>query len=203
MLLLSARRWHKTLSNHGVDAILDSANGTIDIQIDWQGSLFNMYAPSLTGSASVVLKDGVIFDLKNYHAQKWLSIVNILSIPRRFSLDFSDLGDHFEYYTIGAELKIKEGILRMNNEQPFRLYSSLGILKAYGLMDLPQGRNDIVTHLVPNVVTFTAPLAGVFVGGPCLGCRLSGDQLVFDGFWAESRRHCRTTQQIRWTDEQI
>lgn len=83
--------------------------GTLDIS--WQGLLHDFELEKINGAFSLTGEKGAIINLSDKKARIF-SLFSLESIPRRLSLDFSDLfKEGFYYDSIIGSFDIKEGIL--------------------------------------------------------------------------------------------
>ncbi|MDQ7073371.1 MAG: AsmA-like C-terminal region-containing protein [Gammaproteobacteria bacterium] len=89
--------------------------------------------------------------------------MSIAALPRRLSLDFSDLfGKGFTFDSITGDFKFKNGLALTDN---FMLKSASAEIVITGVTDLVNQQYDQKVTVIPNVSS-TLPLAGAVAGGP-------------------------------------
>ena len=176
---------YKSVANHGAKSFA-GGEGEIKLVASWDDAPTELHYPSLSGDITVNLENGALYGLGSSSGQRLLSIVNLLEIPRRFSLDFSDLGLDLQFYTAHLAAEIDSGVVNISEQDPLLLRSSLGTMETFGDIDLGQQRYYIGAHLVPNVVTYTAPVLALLLLGPLAGVSMVGINWTLSAFGVDS-----------------
>lgn len=172
---------YRSITNHGVGTPL-GGQGQIKFLLRWQDAPFTLHYPSLGGFFDTELVDGVIYDIGSSSTLRLLSMMNLLEIPRRFSLDFGDLGQNLEFYRASVSASIDSGIVRIDESSPLHLRSSLGTMDAFGDIDLTNRQYNIGAHVVPIAVTYTAPVIALLFAGPIGGISVIGLSWMLGAF---------------------
>lgn len=144
------------------------AGANLDGKLSWPGSPLDFGRLELTGSLRLKVGKGSLLEVEP-GAGRIFGLLNLGSIHRRLSLDFTDfLGKGFAFDKIEGDVELRQGNALTNN---LVLAAPGGDLKFYGRTGLRKRDIDQVVELYPEV-TGTLASAGGFVAGPVVGVGL-------------------------------
>ena len=186
------------LSRFGMKDVVREGRGTVEGQIDWQGSPISLDYPSLSGSFNVNLEKGEFLKADPGIA-KLLGILSLQSLPRRLMLDFRDVfaqGFSFDFFR--GDVAINAGVARTDNLQ------MKGVTAAVfmdGSTDIAKETQSIKVLVVPELNAGSASLITAATINPLVGLYSLLAQLVLrqpliaattqelyvDGTWLEPR----------------
>ncbi|EAQ65382.1 hypothetical protein MED121_21962 [Marinomonas sp. MED121] len=147
------------------DALLTSKKYSIDVNLSWLGTPFDIQRNSLTGRIDFSSENGVIEKINELPSfLKALGIFNIHALARRLTLDFSDVSDDgLTYDKISSLLSIRDGIL--NTDKPLSVISPTVEIEI-------KGKANLITETLDEKVIASFPLgnalpiAGLLLGVP-------------------------------------
>ena len=160
----SLRQWH-------LSPVIDSRAAEFRFNLDWPGSLLQFDLSKITGWLKIHLKKGVITHLSRETEEKiglgkLLSILSLQTLPRRLTLDFSDLSDKgFSFDVFKGSFKLDKGSLSTSDsyiDGPV----AYGSLK--GSMNLIQKQYNMILKIAPHI-TASLPIVATIAGGPIAG----------------------------------
>lgn len=144
------------------------SGAVLEGKLGWPGSPLDFGRLELTGSLSLKVGKGSLLEVEP-GAGRIFGLLNLGSIHRRLSLDFTDfLGKGFAFDKIEGDVELRQGNALTNN---LALAAPGGDLKFYGRTGLRKRDIDQVVELYPEV-TGTLASAGGFVAGPVVGVGL-------------------------------
>jgi uncharacterized protein YhdP len=117
-----------------------------------------------TGQIQLALDKGQVSGL-NPGAGRLIGLTSLAALPRRLSLDFSDLTDKgFAFDTVRGDFDLRDGSAYTDDVQVVGPAADIGLVGRVGL----KSRDYDQTAVVTGNVSSTLPLAA-FVGGPVIG----------------------------------
>lgn len=149
-----------------------SNDGNLDFNLFWHDA---PYAPSIThmqGQASLDLGPGRIVDIGQGNGAKMdlgrmLSIFSLQTIPRRLSLNFSDLFQKgYSFDSVRGEMTIKDGNVFTKNLRFEGPVAKVGIDGRIGLSDKDF---DFVLSVAAHVTSSIPVAAALLTGNPLVG----------------------------------
>jgi len=159
----------------GFATVISEGKGVISGNLQWDGVLSDLSWARAEGNLSVELKDGALVDV-NPGAGRLFGLLSLQALPRRLSLDFSDLfqkGMHFD--EIKGTIHISGGDAVSHD-----LYiksPSAGIL-VEGRTGLVRRDYDQVISVVPNV-SESVSIASAIAWGPQVAAAVLLFQNIF------------------------
>ena len=151
-----------------------SSNGRLDFKFNWNSAPYSPSLPMLNGTASLDLGKGRILEVGEASGAKMdigrmLSIFSLQSIPRRLSLDFSDVfqkGYVFDY--VRGNFSLKNGDAYTND---MRFDGPLARVGINGRIGLKNKDYDFTLSITPYNVTSGLPVAATLLsaGNPVVG----------------------------------
>ncbi len=131
--------------------------------LSWPDNPLAVSAGILNGSLNVSLGKGKLKDVEPGAAGRIFGLMSIAALPRRLSLDFSDLfSNGFYFSSIKGSFKFANGQAVTND---FVLKGSSATIKMVGPVDLINQKYNQTVTITPNVSS-TLPLAGAVAAGP-------------------------------------
>lgn len=158
------RSWQLTDNIHG-------KKGSVHFDLNWPQGLFSFTLPALQGNIDVQLGEGRIEGLSSDTEQKLdmgrlLTLFNLRSIPKRLTLDFSDLThDGLSYDELKGNFNLNKGLLFTDNAY---LDGSVTRVEMQGEVNILQQSYDLLFSVVPHY-TSSLPLVAAIAGGPIAG----------------------------------
>jgi uncharacterized protein YhdP len=151
---------------------------TGSMHIAWPGTPW-AYSPSaMEGRVKLKITNGQLLDVEPGATGRILGLLSLNTLPRRLSLDFSDLfSKGFSFDEIGGSFVIDDGNAYTNDLLVDGPAAKIEISGRIGLAD--QDYDELVT-VIPSVKT-GIPLAGTLAGGPVVGAALLVAQTLLEG----------------------
>lgn len=146
-------------------------NATLTYELNWQNSIFSPSLNGLNGSAHLSIGPGRVVNVGEAGGAKMdlgrmLSIFSLQTIPRRLSLDFSDLSQKgYSFDTVLGDFNLQNGNAYTNN---LRFNGPLAGVNINGRIGFDSKDYDLVISITPFVGTVTSgiPVAAAVVAGP-------------------------------------
>ena len=163
----------RLLKNFGMDVTnFLSDNGSMNFNLAWPDAPFAPSLATMSGRTSLVLGPGRIVDLGEENNAKMdigrmLSIFSLQTIPRRLSLDFSDIFQKgYSFDSLRGDFVIDDGDVTTNNMRFDGPVAKVGINGRIGLKN--KDYNFILS--VTAHVTSSIPVAATLLtGNPLIG----------------------------------
>jgi uncharacterized protein (TIGR02099 family) len=154
-----------TLTQLGYVDVMSGKSGRLDFDINWLGAPSADTLRDAVGHLQVALDKGQIFAIKP-GAGRVLGLASIAEIPRRLSLDFSDLTDKgMAFDTIRGDFDLRGGDAFTDNVLVKGPAAEIGIIGRVGLKNKDYDQTAVVTGSVGN----SLPLGATVIGGPVAG----------------------------------
>lgn len=136
------------------DAVRDG-HGRLEGQVSWAGSPITLDYASMGGKLNLSVEKGQ-FLKTDPGAARLLGVLNLQALPRRLSLDFSDLfSDGFAFDFVRGDVRIEQGVAMTNNLQMKGVVAGALI---EGRADLARETQDLKVVVVPEINAGTASL---------------------------------------------
>lgn len=150
---------------------LVGSDGDLELDLSWHDAPYRPTVAGLSGDLAINLGKGRVTDLSESSSAKlgigrMLSILNLQTIPRRLSLDFSDLvekGYSFDY--MKGDLSLKNGNAYTKNLHLDGPVARIDISGRIGL----QAKDYDLTMVVKPYLTSSIPVVATIAGGPVAG----------------------------------
>jgi len=155
----------QTLAQFGYAQVMQGKAGRLDFDLNWRGMPSQAAIPSLNGTLKLEASKGQILEI-NPGAGRVFGLASLASLPRRLSLDFSDLTDKgLAYDVIRGSFDLREGDAYTNNLLLEGPALEIGLIGRVGLAkrDLDQ------TAAVAGKMGVTLPIASTLAAGPVVG----------------------------------
>ncbi len=136
------------------------------MQINWPGAPW-MFSPERAGGkVRLSIKDGQLVDVKPGATGRVLGLLSVSSLPRRLTLDFSDLfADGFSFDTIAGSFLVDSGNAYTSDLVVDGPAARIDISGRVGLADKDYDQLVSVTPYIKSGLS----LAGALAGGPAVG----------------------------------
>jgi uncharacterized protein YhdP len=164
-----------TLTAWGFEPALTAKSGHASGELRWPGSIDTDMFGRMTGSVKIAVDQGQVMTV-DPGAGRVLGLMSLTALPRRLTLDFSDLtGKGFAFDTIKGDFELKDGNAYTNNLVLKGPAAEIGIVGRTGIKTRDYDQTAKVTgHL-------SGPLAaaGALAAGPAVGAALLLFSTVF------------------------
>ena len=151
---------------------------TGSMHVAWPGPPWVFSPPIIEGKVKIRITDGQLLDVEPGAAGRVLGLISLNNLPRRLSLDFSDLfAEGFSFDEISGSFVIDDGNAYTNDLTVDGPAAKIDISGRIGLAD--QDYDELVT-VIPYVKTGIS-LAGTLVGGPAVGAVLLVAETLLEG----------------------
>ncbi len=154
----------RILARSGYPESLSGGGGLLVSELRWHGSPDAFDFPSLNGSLQLTTGKGRFLQV-DPGAAKLLGVLSLQSIPKRISLDFTDVfTPGFEFSSIKGEALIRNGLLSTDD---FVMTGSAAKVTLQGEVDLARETQDLKVRVLPAIGDNVSLLS--FAAGPAIG----------------------------------
>lgn len=154
-----------TLDQLGYSNTIYDGKGTTDLRLRWRGGPMDYEPSRLFGDIRFLINSGQVLEV-NPGAGRVLGILSVQSLPRRLSLDFSDVFEKgFGFDKLDGQFTVRDGIATVNK---FELRGPAAYIAIVGSLDLSQKTYDQRVKVIPNV-SGNLPLVVGVLGTPVAG----------------------------------
>lgn len=164
-LLLQISDAGKILARSGYPDTVKGGSGKLAADLSWDGSPDDFNYATLNGTLNLDTGKGQFLKMES-GAGKLLSILSLQALPKRITLDFTDIfSDGFQFDHIGGSALIKNGVL---DTQDLRLNGSSAKVTMKGSVDMNRETQDLRVRVLPTLGD-SVSLIGAFAAGPVVG----------------------------------
>lgn len=154
-----------TLDQLGYSNTIYDGKGTTDLRLRWRGGPMDYEPSRLFGDIRFLINNGQVLEV-NPGAGRVLGILSVQSLPRRLSLDFSDVFEKgFGFDKLDGQFTVRDGIATVNK---FELRGPAAYIAIVGSLDLSEKTYDQRVKVIPNV-SGNLPLVVGVLGTPVAG----------------------------------
>lgn len=154
---------------------IDDGRGTVDVELQWPGSLAEVDAGRIKGKLNMSLKDGYVLDV-DPGAGRMFGMLSIQTLPRRLLLDFSDVFKKgFGFDRLKGSFSIGDGDAYTND---LRMEGPAARVDISGRTGLAKQDYDQLVTVTPHVAE-SLPLLGVLTATPQVGAVILFVQKLF------------------------
>ena len=194
---LDVRNSGELLTRLGTPDAIRNGHGRLEGQVAWQGSPITLDYPSMAGKLNLNIEKGQ-FLKTDPGAARLLGVLNLQALPRRLTLDFSDVfSEGFSFDFVRGDVRIEQGVAFTNNLQMKGVVAG-ALLE--GRADLARETQDLKVVVVPEinagtaslymatinpVIGLTSYLAQLLLSRPLV--RAATSEFRIDGTWANPR----------------
>lgn len=161
----------KTLQQWHITPVVESKKGTIDFEGGWPGNFTDFSIKNMKGDMAMRFKYGRIthFDKdveEKLGLGKLLSILSLQTIPRRLTLDFSDLANTgYSFDTFDGHFKIAHGMMSTLDTY---IDGPVAYASMKGNLDIARQLYNLDLQISPHI-TASLPIVATIAGGPIAG----------------------------------
>lgn len=194
---LAIRDSGELLTRLGTPGAVRGGEGRLDGEVSWQGSPLTLDYASMTGQMKLAIEKGQ-FLKTDPGAARLLGVLNLQALPRRLTLDFSDLfSDGFAFDFVRGDIRIEQGLALTNNLQMKGLVAGALIegsadlvketqkLKVVVVPEINAGTASLYMATINPLVGLTSYLAQLILSKPLV--RAGTTEFLVDGAWADPR----------------
>lgn len=154
----------KIMSRYGYSEGFKDGSGTLESDLTWAGSPADFNYGSLDGKLKLKTGKGRFLQV-NPGAAKLLGVLSLQSLPKRISLDFTDvISPGFEFDSITGEATIEHGLLKTND---FKMTGAAAKITLNGQVDLERETQNLKVRVSPTIGDNVSLLS--FAAGPAVG----------------------------------
>ncbi len=154
----------KILSRSGYPDSLKDGSGSLVADMNWLGAPNAMTYPHLNGTLHLNVGKGRFMKV-DPGAAKLLGVLSLQSIPKRISLDFTDVfSGGFQFDSITGNAFITNGLLLTND---MKLTGAAAKVTLYGQVDLERETQNLKVRILPTIGDNVSLLS--FAAGPVVG----------------------------------
>jgi uncharacterized protein (TIGR02099 family) len=153
------------LAQFGYADYVRRGTGQLEGTLAWPGYPNDFSTSILSGGFKLAASRGQFAKLEP-GAGKLLGLLSLQSLPRRVTLDFSDLfSEGFAFETIQGDVKLARGLMMTD---AFTINGPSALVSLSGEVSLPQETQTITLRVVPEMGE-SAAVAATVLGTPVLG----------------------------------
>jgi len=154
-----------TLKDLGYAEVIQAKSGKMDFDLNWAGAPTAEALAQATGHVQLALEKGQVIGVKPGGAGRVLGLGSIAALPRRLSLDFSDLTDKgLAFDSVHGDFDLRDGNAYTENVLLKGPAAEIGLIGRVGLKNKDYDQTAVITGSVGN--SLSIPVAGALVGGP-------------------------------------
>ena len=165
-----------SLSKFGYVGTIKGGKGSGQVSAVWSGSPVDIDMKSLDGSVSLNLSKGQLLEV-DPGAGRILGILSLQALPRRLTLDFSDLfGKGFSFDSIKGDFAVRQGNAYTDN---LDMEGPAAQVKTVGRVGLASHDYDETVTVTPHL-TSSLPVAVGIASGVAVGVAILLLQKIFE-----------------------
>jgi uncharacterized protein (TIGR02099 family) len=194
---LSIRDSGELLNRLGTPDAIRHGEGHLEGQVTWQGSPITLDYASMSGKMNLSIEKGQFLKTEP-GAARLLGVLNLQALPRRLTLDFSDIfSDGFAFDFVRGDVRIDQGVAFTNNLQMKGVVAGALIegsadlvretqnLKVVVVPEINAGTASLYVATINPLVGLTSYLAQMVLAKPLV--RAGTTEFRVDGTWADPR----------------
>jgi uncharacterized protein (TIGR02099 family) len=195
--VLTIRDSGNLLTRLGTPDAIRQGEGRLEGQLSWQGSPITLDYASMSGKMNLAIEKGQFLKTEP-GAARLLGVLNLQALPRRLTLDFSDLfSDGFAFDFVRGDVRIEQGVASTNNLQMKGVVAGALIegsadlvhetqkLKVVVVPEINAGTASLYVATINPVIGLTTYLAQMILSKPLV--RAGTSEFLVDGTWANPR----------------
>jgi len=162
-LAVSTDDLEAALAELGYQRVIEAQKSQFTLKVNWSGAPTDFATEYLGGNLALNVGSGKVLEVEPGAAGRIFGLMSITAIPRRLTLDFSELfSKGFNFTSITGEFDLAAGIANTEN---LTMNGDAAKIEVRGPIDLVEKQYDQTLTVTPKVSS-TLPLAGVVAGGP-------------------------------------
>ncbi len=195
--VLAIRDSGELLTRLGTPDAIRHGDGKLEGQVSWQGSPITLDYASMSGQMNLAIEKGQFLKTEP-GAARLLGVLNLQALPRRLTLDFSDLfSDGFAFDYVRGDVRIEQGVASTNNLQMKGVVAGALIegsadlvhetqkLKVVVVPEINAGTASLYMATINPLVGLTSYLAQMVLSKPLV--RAGTSEFFVDGTWTHPR----------------
>ena len=185
------------LTRLGTPGAIRHGEGRLDGQVTWQGSPITLDYASMSGKMNLAIEKGQFLKTEP-GAARLLGVLNLQALPRRLTLDFSDLfSDGFAFDFVRGDVRIEQGVASTNNlqmkgvvagaliEGSADLVNETQKIKVVVVPEINAGTASLYMATINPLIGLTSYLAQMVLSKPLV--RAGTSEFFVDGTWSNPR----------------
>ncbi len=165
----------QTLERFGYGPIMEGPMANANAALSWSGPPSADFLDAASGTIRFKLEEGTLKKV-DPGGGRLLGILSVSALPRRLSLDFSDVTDEgLSFDELQGDFNVEGGNAYTCNLGLVGSVADLGVVGRIGMRDKDYDQLAVVRPHVSNVM----PIGGAIVGGPGLGAAVLLIQQIF------------------------
>ena len=185
------------LARLGTPGAIRHGEGRLEGQVSWQGSPITLDYATMNGKMNLAIEKGQFLKTEP-GAARLLGVLNLQALPRRLTLDFSDLfSDGFAFDFVRGDIGIDQGIASTNNLQMKGVAAGALIegsadlvretqkLKVVVVPEINAGTASLYVATINPLIGLTSYLAQMILSKPLV--RAGTNEFLVDGTWTNPR----------------
>jgi uncharacterized protein YhdP len=154
----------KALLRYGFEESVKDGSGLLQGDVVWMGGADEFNYGSLNGAVHLKMGKGRFLKV-NPGAAKLLGVMSLQALPKRISLDFTDvISPGFEFDSIKGEAVIEHGLLKTND---FDMVGAAAKISMKGQIELERETQNLKVRVMPSIGANVSLLS--FAAGPAIG----------------------------------
>jgi uncharacterized protein YhdP len=195
--VLNIRDSGDLLARLGTPGAIRRGEGRLEGQVSWQGSPITLDYASMNGKMNLAIEKGQFLKTEP-GAARLLGVLNLQALPRRLTLDFSDLfSDGFAFDFVRGDIGIDQGVASTNNLQMKGVVAGALIegsadlvretqkLKVVVVPEINAGTASLYVATINPLIGLTTYLAQMILSKPLV--RAGTNEFLVDGTWTNPR----------------
>ena len=167
-LLLTSSDVLQTLKALDYGSPLGAKHGELQAKLTWPGGIDEHLLSRASGTVRLDINSGQLLNVQP-GAGRVLGLLSVAALPRRLSLDFSDVTDKgLSFDTIHGDFELRDGNAYTTNLLLSGPAAEIGIAGRTGL----GARDYDQTAVVTGNLGSSLPAAGLLAGGPAVGAAM-------------------------------
>ncbi len=155
----------KILARSGYPNSVKDGSGTLEGAFSWPGGPDDFSYAMLDGNLKLDTGKGQFLKIEP-GIGKLLSILSLQALPRRITLDFTDVfSEGFKFDSIAGTAQVKHGVMSTSD---FKIDGSAAKVTMIGQIDLDRETQNLRVRVLPTVGN-SVSLLGAFAAGPAVG----------------------------------
>jgi len=164
-LTLQSSDLGKALIDFGYPGVVADGEGSITASLNWPDAFYAPGIETVAARASLDLKRGRLLQVEP-GAARLVGLFALQTLPRRLSLDFTDIvQDGLDFATIAGDVAVENGVATTELVQ---LTGPVGVIDVEGTSDLVAQQFDQTVTVLPRVSS-ALPIIGIISGGASAG----------------------------------
>ena len=157
-----------TMRDLGYADVIQAKSGKLDFDLTWAGAPSAAAVTQASGHVQLAFDKGQVTGLKP-GAGRVLGLASIAALPRRLSLDFSDLTDKgLAFDTVRGDFKLRDGSAYTDNLLLKGPAAEIGLIGTVGLKNKDYDQTAVVTGNYTSSLPVAALVGGPVVAGAVL-----------------------------------